>query len=122
MNFKSYHYTRTEPGGPWFTCPGGLIPEIKIERPIRVDIASRCSYIMRGKIIGGHYNSFTGLQSTEWDGIFTGDLLLPIGKSFIVAQFHSDFLELHIAENFKVFPRSRKRVVQEVLKIKPRAI
>ncbi|MFN7494988.1 MAG: hypothetical protein ACK5RG_18870 [Cyclobacteriaceae bacterium] len=123
MNFKSYHYTRTMSGAPWYCCPDAILPEVKIERPIRLDIAARCKFIMRGRrIVGGHFVSFTGLQSTQWEGIYTGDLLLPNGKSFIVAQFYLNTLELYVAENYKVFPRSREKVVEALLKTKPRAI
>ncbi len=125
MNFKTYHYTRTETGSPWFCCNGhGAVapPELKLERPIRPDIAKRCSYILRGHIRGGSYVSFTGLQSTQWGGIFTGDLLLPMGKSFIIAEIGAEKLTLHVAEKIRVFPRSRNKVVATFLNQKPRAI
>ena len=125
MNFKTYHYTRTEPGAPWFSCTdcGPSAPrEFKIERPIRQDIAQRCSYIMRGHVVNGQYTSFTGLQATQWTGIYTGDLLLKCGKSFVIAQLNDQNLTLNIAEKIKVYPRSRKKVVQDFLNKKPRAI
>jgi hypothetical protein len=90
---------------------------------MRPDIAARCTYILRGHVVGGSYNTlFTGLQATQWDGIFTGDLLLPVGKSFVVAELNGQNLTLNIAEKFKVFPRSRKKVVETLLNTKPRAI
>ena len=126
MNFKTYHYHRTENGGPWFTCRecgSSAPPEFKIEKPIRVDIAARCSYIMRGHIVNGKYTSFTGLQKTSWDGIFTGDLLLPVyGKSFVIAEINANNLTLNIAAHFKVFPRSRHKVVEAFLNNKSQAI
>lgn len=125
MNWKSYHYTRVEPGAPWFRCsdcPPTAPPEVKIERPIRPDIAARCAYILRGHIVGGAYTSFTGLQSTQWDGIFTGDLLLPVGKSFVVAELTGQRLTLNVAEKIRVYPRARKKIVETFLKTKPRAI
>ena len=124
MNFKTYHYTRTEIGGPWFTSTdGGALPhEMKLERPIRPDIAQRCTYILRGHVRGGSYTSFTGLQATQWDHVFTGDLLLPVGKSFVIAELNGESLTLHVAEKFKVFPRSRNNVVRSFLNQKPRAI
>ena len=124
MNFKTYHYTRTETGGPWFSCPdsGVMAPELKLERPIRPDIAQRCSYIMRGHVRGGSYTSFTGLQATQWDGVFTGDLILPLGKSFVIAELNAEKLTLYVAEKFRVFPRSRNKVVASFLNQKPRAI
>ena len=125
MNFKTYHYKRTEIGGPWFTSTDGgalLPPEMKLERPIRPDIAERCTYILRGHVRGGSYTSFTGLQATQWDQVFTGDLLLPVGKSFVIAELNGESLTLHVAEKFRVFPRARNKVVRSFLNQKPRAI
>lgn len=123
MNFKTYHYMRTEIGGPWFTSTdGGPTAKLKIERPIRPDIAQRCDYIMRGNVVGGHYTSFTGLQRTQWERIFTGDLLLPVGKSFVIAELNGEVLTLHIAEKFRVYPRARNKVVGTFLNKKPSAI
>ncbi len=122
MNWKTYHYTRTEVGGPWFSCvdcPPTAPPEFKIEKPMRPDIAARCTYIMRGHIVNGSYTSFTGLQATQWDGIYTGDLLLPVGKSFVIAQLNGQKLTINVAEKIKVYPRARKKVVEAFLKTKP---
>lgn len=122
MNFKTYHYTRTEPGGPWFSCPSSTLPELKLEKPIRVDIAARCEYILRGRVIDGHYVGFTGLLKTKWENTYCGDLLLPLGKSFCVVQLKPDSLTIGIAEKIRVFPRSRDRVVREYLTKKSFAI
>jgi len=122
MNFRIYHYTRIQPGGPWFTCQGATLPELKIERPIRTDIASRCAFILRGHIVDGSYTVFTGLLRTKWDQIFTGDLILPAGKSFVIATMDGENLTLAVAENFRVFPRSRVKGVTDYLKQNPRAI
>ena len=115
MNWKTYHYTRSEPGGPWFSCPTSSMPELKIERPIRPDIAARCAYVLRGRVVGGHFNGFTGLIPTQWENTFWGDLLLPAGKSFCVVKLKADSLELGIAEKIRVYPRSRAKVVAEYL-------
>lgn len=124
MNFKTYHYTRTAAGGPWFTSTdfGPIEHEVKIERPIRPDFANRCSYILRGHVRDGNYTMFTGLQATQWNGVYTGDLLLPQGKSFVIAELNAEKLVLHIAEKIKIYPRSRTKVVEEFLSKKPRAI
>lgn len=126
MNFTSYQFHRIEPGSPWFkcsNCPDNAPNELRIERPIRPDLAKRCVYVMRGHVVDGAYTSFTGLQPTNFAGVFTGDLLLRnYGKSFLIAELDAEHLTVHIAERIRVYPRSRKKVVETFLKQKPRAI